>query len=84
MQRFRPLLLEVWRESCRHIEIGESIAILAPMLARHLPLDLIVIRRVDLQRRCVEIAGAAALGGASVPPGQRRGGWVAARGGGGA
>ena len=39
MERFRDVLLDVWREACRHIEIAESTAAIAPMLAHHLPLS---------------------------------------------
>ncbi len=39
MERFASLLLDVWREGCRHIEIEESLARVAPLLARRLPLD---------------------------------------------
>src|SRR5688572_11423001 len=44
---FRDVLLEVWREACRHIEIHESVASIAAMLQRHLPLAALVIRRFD-------------------------------------
>jgi hydrogenase-4 transcriptional activator len=41
------LLLTIWREACRHIEIAESTATLAPILAEHLPLDALIVRRFD-------------------------------------
>jgi transcriptional regulator with GAF, ATPase, and Fis domain len=44
---FRDVLLEVWREACRHIEIHESAATIATMLERHLPLSALMIRRCD-------------------------------------
>ena len=43
MQRFRQILLEVWREACRHIEIGESTLTIARLLSRQLPLAQIKI-----------------------------------------
>jgi len=54
MKRFSPLLLDIWREVCRHIEIGESVERLAPILARHLPVDLILVRRLDTPRASLE------------------------------
>ena len=47
MDRFREVLLDVWREACRHIEIPQSCAIIAPLLARHLPLGRLIVRRWD-------------------------------------
>ncbi len=54
MERHASLLLDVWREVCRHIEIGESIERLAPILMRRLPIELILIRRLDPARSCIE------------------------------
>jgi transcriptional regulator with GAF, ATPase, and Fis domain len=54
MERFSGLLLDVWREVCRHIEIGESVERLGPILVRRLPIDSILIRRLDPARSCVE------------------------------
>ena len=49
-----PLLLEVWREVCRHIEIEQSLERTAPILLASLPLDAIAVRRIDLARASVE------------------------------
>lgn len=54
VERHAPLLLDVWREVCRHIEIGESVARVAPLLHRRLPLSLILVRRLDIGRGFVE------------------------------
>jgi transcriptional regulator with GAF, ATPase, and Fis domain len=59
MQRFHPLLLALWRECCQHLSIEESLARTAPLLARRLPVDLILVRRIDPARACVETAAAA-------------------------
>jgi hydrogenase-4 transcriptional activator len=40
-------LAELWREVSRHLELDESVRRVAPMLAGHLPVDLIVVRRLD-------------------------------------
>ena len=67
MQKFMPLLLEVWREACRHIEIRESVERMAPVLARRLPVDLLLLRRLDLQRASVETVATGLCGPGSVP-----------------
>ncbi len=54
MERHAGLLLDVWREVCRHIEIGESIERLGPILMRRLPIETILVRRLDPARSCVE------------------------------
>jgi transcriptional regulator with GAF, ATPase, and Fis domain len=54
MQASTPILLEIWREVCRHIEIGESVARLAPILARHLPAEFFLVRHFDIARSCLE------------------------------
>ena len=48
------ILLELWREVCRHLEIGESVARLAPILAHHIPADVLLIRHFDVQHCCIE------------------------------
>jgi hydrogenase-4 transcriptional activator len=67
MERFASLLLDVWREGCRHIEIDESLARVAPLLAQRLPLDLVLVRRIDAGRGCIETAAAAACAEGAVP-----------------
>jgi transcriptional regulator with GAF, ATPase, and Fis domain len=54
MKQFTPLLLDVWREVCRHIEIGESVERVAPLLVRRLPVDLVLVRHLDVPRSLVE------------------------------
>ena len=53
-----PLLLDVWREIGRHFEIRETIERIAPLLARRLPVERILVRRLDLARSGVETAAA--------------------------
>jgi transcriptional regulator with GAF, ATPase, and Fis domain len=67
MERFASLLLDVWREGCRHIEIEESLARVAPMLARRVPLDLVLVRRIEVGRGCIETVAAAACRSGAVP-----------------
>ena len=40
-------LAELWREVSRHLELRESLRRIAPMLAGHLPVSLVVLRRLD-------------------------------------
>ncbi len=47
MERFQSLLLSVWREACRHIELSESAAIIARLLEKHLFLELLMVRQFD-------------------------------------
>jgi transcriptional regulator with GAF, ATPase, and Fis domain len=54
MERYSTLLLDVWREVGRHIEIGESVARVAPILARRIPVDLLLVRRLDVPRAGLE------------------------------
>ena len=48
------LLLDVWREACRHTDIGEAVAQSAPTLFRRLPVDLVLVRRFQIASRLVE------------------------------
>lgn len=48
------LLLEVWREVSRHLELSDSIQQIAKLIASEIPADAIVVRRIDLTRRGLE------------------------------
>ena len=67
MQRFMTLLLDVWREACRHIEIAESTARITPLLRKRLPVDFLLVRRIDLQRLCVETVASGTSGAVPTP-----------------
>lgn len=54
MERFATLLLNVWREACRHVEMGAALEQAAPELFRGLPFSLVLVRRLDLERSMVE------------------------------
>jgi hydrogenase-4 transcriptional activator len=45
MEARHHLLLDVWREVCRHIEIQEATRNLAERLAQHLPLSAVIVRQ---------------------------------------
>jgi hydrogenase-4 transcriptional activator len=52
--RQRVLLVKAWREVCRHLEISESLARLAPLIARRMPLEFVLVRQLDAKRSLVE------------------------------
>lgn len=47
MQKFRTLLLDVWREACRHIEVSEAGANIAELIGRHVAHDQLCLLRLD-------------------------------------
>ncbi len=59
MDEVKDLLLDIWREACRHIEIGESAGNLAKLIAKHLPIASLQIRRVHAERHTLETVGLA-------------------------
>ena len=46
------LLLHVWQEICRHVEITESTAAIARLLRDVMPLQRAIVRQIDRQRAC--------------------------------
>jgi len=65
MKHEPPMSLElsVWREACRHLEIEESVTRMLPMLARALPIDALIVRRLDVARSRLETVAASAREG---------------------
>ncbi len=57
MERFAPLLLDVWREVGRHIELGLAVARCTPLLARRVPVEEVWVRRLDLAHQSAETVG---------------------------
>jgi len=47
MQRFHPILLSVWQEVCRHIELREAAGTLASLLQKQMPLAQLIVRRIE-------------------------------------
>ena len=69
MEPFRPLLLDVWREACRHIEIQEATDNITRMLARQLPVFAVIVRRFKATPPAVvTVAQSAARGQPLLPP----------------
>ena len=54
MEKFQAVLLNVWRESCRHIEISKSAESIAALLMQHMPVGRMLVRLIDAQRSCLE------------------------------
>jgi transcriptional regulator with GAF, ATPase, and Fis domain len=46
--------LKVWQEACRHIEIGESTETISGILAPHVPIAQVLLRRIDRHHSCLE------------------------------
>jgi len=53
MEPFRGLLLNVWKETSRHIEIQEATDNIATMLAQQMPLAVVLVRRFDAGRHAL-------------------------------
>jgi len=63
MQKFQEVLLAVWREACRHIEIGRSAPTITSLLLGDMPLAQLLVRRIDPRRSCVETVAVGLPGG---------------------
>lgn len=54
MEKFQTVLLKVWREACRHIDVDESVQTITPMLLQDIPIEQLVVLRIDAERSCLE------------------------------
>jgi transcriptional regulator with GAF, ATPase, and Fis domain len=54
MERFVPLLLDVWRHACREPRIDVSAGAIAGVVQRRLPCERLLIRGIDRDRRGLE------------------------------
>lgn len=54
MERHASFLLPVWQEVCRHIELEDSLARLAPVLRRRLAIDELAVRHFDAAKGICE------------------------------
>ena len=68
MERYATLLLEIWSQVCRHLEIAESVERLAPLLAGRIPADLVLVRRIDVAGGFVETIALGSCRPGPVPP----------------
>ena len=67
MELFQTFLLDIWREACRHIEIEQSVATIAPIVARRIPIDRLEVISFDWGRN---MAPGRAIGVADGPRSQ--------------
>src|SRR5690606_36224231 len=67
------LLLRIWREACRHIELAESVATIADMLAREMPLQMLAVQAFEPRHEALEAVAAAHRGRKPAEPLPRRG-----------
>lgn len=61
------LLLNFWREACRHIELSESIARLTELVRRKIPVELVLVRRFSARNAVVETVAVGQHGGVPIP-----------------
>jgi hydrogenase-4 transcriptional activator len=54
MDRYQDMLLEIWREIGRHVEIREAAQNIANILAQHLPLECLFVRRWNTREQLLE------------------------------
>lgn len=54
MEKFYTVLLNVWREACRNIDLSESTPIITSLLQKDLTLDQILVKRVFFESRITE------------------------------
>ncbi len=54
MEKFNQILLQVWREACRDIQIEKSCAVISSMLLQHIPLDQVLIRDFEDKKKNLE------------------------------
>ncbi|MCU0875612.1 MAG: sigma 54-interacting transcriptional regulator, partial [Pirellulaceae bacterium] len=59
--RADDLLLRVWQEICRHVEITESTAAIVRLLREVTPLHRVLVRQIDRQRGVIETCADTAL-----------------------
>ncbi len=54
MENLQQVLLNVWQEACRHIEISQSTANIAAMLSLYIPAEQVLVRRIDRKQSFLE------------------------------
>jgi len=57
VEQFQALLLDVWREACRHIEIAASTTNIAQLLVSQMPIEWLLVRRIEQERADLETVG---------------------------
>ncbi len=54
METVQQLLLNVWQEACRHIDIRQSTTTIVSLLVEHIPVAQVLVRRIDASRPCLD------------------------------
>jgi hydrogenase-4 transcriptional activator len=54
VDEFPPALAGLWREACRHTEIGAFTATVAKILAEQMPIGQLLVRRLDRNRPSID------------------------------
>jgi len=67
MERYHRVLLDVWREACRHIEISVATSTITGLLVRDLPVRHVLVRRVDLAHSLLETVAVGTVDRGRVP-----------------
>jgi transcriptional regulator with GAF, ATPase, and Fis domain len=62
MEPFQSVLLDVWRETCRHIEIDEAVRRISPHVAAYIPAQHTLIRQLVADRQVVETVAVDSVG----------------------
>ena len=57
MEKFRDVLLDVWREACRHIQIDQSTETIGAIVVQYLPIRSLLVCRMDVERAVLETVG---------------------------
>jgi hydrogenase-4 transcriptional activator len=57
MTPFQELLLGVWREAGRHTDMATSTSNIAQLLTHWMPIEQVVVRRIEPERSCLETVG---------------------------
>jgi transcriptional regulator with GAF, ATPase, and Fis domain len=72
MPNHEPLLTEVWRAACQHLELADAALRVFPLLGAELPVGLLAVRELDLVRRTIEtVASAPSAGDEPAAPSHR-------------
>jgi formate hydrogenlyase transcriptional activator len=54
MEQFHELIVDMWRETGRHTEMAVAITNIAQVLVRWMPVERLLVRRLDPERACIE------------------------------
>lgn len=54
MQKYSQLFIEIWQEACRHIEIAESCTSFHEIIAKYLPIEQLLIFRLNTATNTLE------------------------------